>query len=225
MPRGDAALGSRTSMTSLPDRLHERARILHHNVQELECILSNGRSALTQPEIDSVVAMRDGAASCRDLLLEAFVGLDAGSASPTLRVDFHRPVASKKNSKERKFKRRADGSRYSYTGRSKKAQNDEETLQLVALAAARAQDWKLLEEDEVELRVVWNVEGGLALEVRSIGPKPKAPRTGRSRDLVGMLETIADALQRVAYRDDAQIARVVLERHIPSAPIARNVPR
>lgn len=188
-------------------------------------MLGNERLALTPPEIDAVTSMRDGAASCRDLLLEAFDALSEGSSAPTLRVDFHRPVASKKNSKERKFRRRADGTQYSYTGRSKKAQKDEETLQLVALAAARAQDWKLLEEDEVELVVVWNVEGGLTLEVRSIGPKPKAPRTGRSRDLVGMLETIADALQRVAYRDDAQIARVVLERHIPAAPLARNIPR
>lgn len=136
--------------------------------------------------------------------------------APVLRVAFHRPVASKKNSKELRHGKRPDGTPYTYTGRSSKAKKDEESLALVALAAARAARWKQLEDEEVELRIVWNVGAGLELEVRSLGPRPKAKRTGRARDAVGMLETIADALEGVAYRNDRQVARVVLERRVDS---------
>lgn len=43
------------------------------------------------------------------------------------------------------------------------------------------------------------------ITVRDLGEPPKRARTGRVRDAINTIALIADALQKVAYRDDKQI--------------------
>ena len=124
-----------------------------------------------------------------------------------LRFTMHRPIASKKNG------RRFGRSR----GRIKllpsdKARTDEQTLRMLALHAASAQGWRLVEDDDVEVRLVYRyADEEVDVEVRRIRPRPDG-RSGRARDLHGMFEALADALQGVAYRNDNQVARVEMAR-------------
>ena len=70
-------------------------------------------------------------------------------------------------------------------------------------------------EAELEMRVLWDVvRGVVTVELEEVSRLPARPRkkTGRVRDVINMPAVIADALEGLAYVDDAQIRRLVVER-------------
>lgn len=128
-------------------------------------------------------------------------------------IRFPRPVASKKN------KRAANGR--GGTVPNKQAVSDERSLRTLAVLAAKDQGWEMAEDDEIRVEVDFIVETEeLTIRVWNLGPRPKG-KTGRARDLHGMLETVCDALQpvrksgRAVYRDDRQVAEVGMRRVYP----------
>ncbi len=121
-----------------------------------------------------------------------------------LRIRFPRPVASKKN------RRRPIGN--GRTVASREASSDERALRTLALLEMHGQGFQRVESDDVEIVMRHFVEEDeIEIQVRALRPKPKG-RSGRRRDLHGMIETVADALQGVAYANDNQVGSVRMER-------------
>lgn len=56
------------------------------------------------------------------------------------------------------------------------------------------------------------LSGTIDICVRELDPEPTRGRNGRSMDLHGIFETVADALQGSAYADDRQVSHVELVR-------------
>lgn len=117
-------------------------------------------------------------------------------------------VASKKN--RRRWIRRG---RKKFLVPSSEATADESSLHEAAVRSLPAGTIPF-PDDDVELTIVYHARSGkVDIGCRSIGPRPKG-FTGRRRDAHGMIETIADALQDAFYRNDNQVARLVIERHL-----------
>lgn len=117
-----------------------------------------------------------------------------------------RPVASSKN-RRRIFAR----------GRRVASMPSEQAVSDTAMVAAAAREashglsfgphdqlrldyWHVLDRDTVGVRVT------------KIGEMPTKGKRGTKRDLHGMLETIADALQGVLYQDDRNVEQVSCAR-------------
>lgn len=95
---------------------------------------------------------------------------------------------------------------------SKEAQSDESLIHRIAVAKAGALAGPTFPDQDVELRIVYHARTGTVdVDCEPIRPRPKG-FSGRRRDLHGMIETIADALQNAVYTNDNQVARVVIER-------------
>ena len=94
-------------------------------------------------------------------------------------------------------------------GRKSKAVVKALALQAVAEILGRLKNLepKLLgTDDDVSVEIIIDVPRQVAVvEVRRLGPKPSG-RTGRGKDLDNMASTILDAMNKVAYGDDRQVA-------------------
>lgn len=127
-----------------------------------------------------------------------------------IRFQSNRP-ASKKN--RRRWLRR--GTR-TYLVPSTEAVADEASIHAIARRAAAAAKHPIpaYPDEEMELRVVYHARSDtIDVTCTPIGPKPKG-FSGRARDLHGMLETLADALQKAIMANDNQIGRIVMERDL-----------
>lgn len=113
-----------------------------------------------------------------------------------------RPVASSKNRK-RIFGR---GKR-KIVLLSRDAERDVADVRLLALAAARGVEFHA--DDALSLTYAHNVhDDTLRIRVEKIGELPPSGgrrKRGTKRDVHGMLETIADALQGTLYENDSAI--------------------
>lgn len=88
---------------------------------------------------------------------------------------------------------------------SKEAKQDLERIAQHARAAMAEQGWAFCEDDELDLSYDYDVpRDQTIITVTVLGPRPKGT-TGRKQDAFAALETIADALQNVLYRNDSQI--------------------
>lgn len=85
----------------------------------------------------------------------------------------------------------------------------------LALLAAQQFGWRgkpLFGTDEVSIRITRRVAANVVeVEVTNLGPPPKG-RTGRDRDTQNLGDSICDALQGIAYRNDNQVQRITIER-------------
>ena len=67
-------------------------------------------------------------------------------------------------------------------------------------------------DEEIALVVIYDVASAtVEIQVGPCGEKPKGV-TGRRRDVQGFLETICDALEGLAYKNDNQVSMVVMRR-------------
>lgn len=67
-------------------------------------------------------------------------------------------------------------------------------------------------DDDVAIKITRHVESGkVDVEVWSCAPKPEG-RNGRGQDIDNLASTILDALQGIAFKNDAQVAWLQTER-------------
>lgn len=124
-----------------------------------------------------------------------------------LEFDLAVPPVNKKN--RHMIHRR--GSRR-WIGPTPEARESENSVHFQADYARRAHGFPTLEDEDVRVEVLHHVQSDtLTVRVEPIGPRPKG-KTGRKRDLIGMAETILDALEGAVYRNDNQVAELVLRR-------------
>lgn len=110
-----------------------------------------------------------------------------------------RPVASSKNRK-RIFGR---GAR-KIVLLSREAERDIADVRTLALAAARGIEFH--EDDSLSLTYTHDVHADtLRVRIEKVGELPTKGKRGTKRDVHGMVETIADALQGVLYPNDNAI--------------------
>jgi len=111
-----------------------------------------------------------------------------------------RPVASKKNGR-RPWKR---GNRVFFIP-SAKAVEDERTVADVARSVV-GDVMPFGPDDALRIDYQHDIETDrVTVRVEKVGTLPTKGRRGTRRDVFGMLETIADALQGVLYPDDRQV--------------------
>ena len=68
------------------------------------------------------------------------------------------------------------------------------------------------DSEEIAVSVTYAVKTQkVTIDVEPLAPRPKGV-TGRRRDLHGMIETVCDALEGLAYKNDNQVAVVVMRR-------------
>lgn len=117
----------------------------------------------------------------------------------TVTFDLPRPVASSKN-RRRLFAR---GKRV-LSLPSARAMDDAAMIRLVATAAARGIEFDV--DDALSLRLEHDIDADtVRVTVTKVGELPATGRRGTKRDVHGMIETVADALQGVLYPDDRQV--------------------
>lgn len=130
---------------------------------------------------------------------------------PVIRFETEGPWASLKNG--RKFMA-VGAKRRVISVPSDQAVADKAMLRFLAARACAAAGLPANEAfgaDDCEVRVTWHsFSGRCEVEVSSMGPPPKG-KTGRTRDLQNLIEALCDALNDVVWRDDRQVARVVME--------------
>ena len=112
-----------------------------------------------------------------------------------------RPL-SLKNGQE--IKRGRSGGRYITA--STRSRERENAIALLALAQVRSRA-PLFADAAVSLHVTERVDDETVIvRVRRIGPR--SPAAARKRDLPNIFDAIADAMQRIVYENDSQIAHV-----------------
>lgn len=110
------------------------------------------------------------------------------------------PVASSKNRK-RIFAR--PGKR-AIVLPSKQARDD--IAEIRALAAAAARGMQFGPDDALRIDYVHDIgDDSLTVTVTKIGTLPTKGKRGTKRDVHGMLETVADAMQGVLYANDSAV--------------------
>lgn len=89
---------------------------------------------------------------------------------------------------------------------SERAEGDTSLIRLLALGVSGGV--KFGPDDALELAYTHDIESDrLTVRVTKIGTLPTKGKRGTRRDVHGMLETIADALQGVLYPNDSAIDR------------------
>jgi Holliday junction resolvase RusA-like endonuclease len=72
----------------------------------------------------------------------------------------------------------------------------------------------LLQDEDAQVEMVHNVANeSVDVTVRGMGPRPKG-RTGRRRDVVNLPELVLDAIQRIAFANDNQVADLRVWRNV-----------
>lgn len=104
-----------------------------------------------------------------------------------------------------------------FTGKKPHIEQQERTIRQAVRRATQGVPLPLFGElDDVHVRVVWLWRRSrLRVTIESMGPPPTRGRskaTGRTRDMHNMLDTLLDALQGVAFRDDRQVARLSMRK-------------
>lgn len=126
-----------------------------------------------------------------------------------LEFDLPSPPVNKKN--RHMIHRR--GSRR-WIGPTPEARESENSIAMRADYARRTQGLPVLDDEDVRVEIRHHVPSDtLTVRVEPVGPRPKG-KTGRKRDLIGMAETILDAMQGGVYRNDNQVVELVLRRDV-----------
>lgn len=82
-----------------------------------------------------------------------------------------------------------------------------------AITAVAANLLPLFGDDDVGVTVKHHVAANVCeVVIERLGPPPNVPGW-RKRDTPNLPDVVLDALQRIVYRNDNQVARLVVERH------------
>lgn len=131
---------------------------------------------------------------------------------PPRKIEFElpRPPRSKKNNKVPRRSGRRIGLRTCIV-------EQEADIKVEALKACSGNTLPLWPEEDIS---VWVRHDIVTNRVRvTVEPMGRActfnGRTGRGRDIQNLPESILDALQRIVYRDDRQVAHITICRVVP----------